>query len=64
MTDETQIEVKQRVSYPFASIEVGGSFPGPKNSLAALCTRNNKKLHPKKFKTKTENGETRVIRVE
>lgn len=61
MTEET--DVKQRKRYGFESIEVGGSFSGPKNSLAALCTRYNKKLAPKKFKTKTENGETRAIRV-
>lgn len=61
MTEETQ--VKKRNQYDFDTIEVGGSFPGNKNSLAALCTRNNKKLAPKRFKTKTENGETRAIRV-
>lgn len=58
-----QPEVKQRNRYSFSTVEVGGSFPGSKNSLAALCTRNNKKLAPKKFKIKTENGETRAIRV-
>lgn len=61
MTNEAQ--VRKRNHYSFETIEVGESFSGPKNSLASLCTRNNKKLAPKRFKTKTENGETRAVRV-
>lgn len=63
MTDETQVQVKQRALYPFSSIEVGETFEGKKGSVAALCTRYNKKLAPKKFCTETKDGVTRVKRV-
>ena len=56
-------EVKQRESYPFATIEVGDTFAGKKGSVAALCTRYNRKLAPKKFCTETKDGVTVVKRV-
>jgi len=63
MTEEAQVEVKRRETYPFATIEVGETFGGKKGSIASLCTRYNKKLHPKKFRTETKDGVTVVKRV-
>lgn len=63
MSEETQAEVKSRVFYPFASIEVGETFAGKKGSVAALCTRYNKSMAPKRFKTETKDGVTVVRRV-
>lgn len=61
MTEQT--EVKKRQSYPFATIEVGEMFEGKKGSIAALCTRYNKTMAPKKFCIETRDGVTRVKRV-
>lgn len=60
---EGQTEVKQRASYPFATIEIGETFEGKKNSVAALCTRYNKTMAPKRFRIETRDGVTRVKRV-
>lgn len=60
---EDQPEVKQRVRYPFDSIEVEGTFTGKGTSLRTLSCIYNKKLHPKKFVTETIDGTTWVKRV-